>query len=320
MKLTFVPTLIRLAAAFVAVLLLTSQNVHAARKAKLPKGTYIVVNGAKLWFISEGSGDPLVIISGGPGVAHYLYPYFSKLGKNHRVIYLDSYGCGKSERAASPGLYTFQRHVDEIEGLRKALGYAKIDVFGHSYGGVVAQAVAIKYPSSVKRLILANTTYCAEMDQASLDHCNLLLKNHFPKVWNDLTSLRQRGVSPLSKEWGEVVGRIPDSFYYNADFSNNTQLLKEMTPEMWYTMYGQDADFTVGGEFKNFDFRPELQKLTMPVLIVAGRMDRIALPVWAEKYTDIIPHSRLVMFEKSGHNVFQEENAQMIDVIREFLK
>ena len=59
----------------------------------------------------------------------------------------------------SPSEYTFERDVEDIEGIRKALNLGQINVLGHSYGGMVAQAYALKYPDSVKRLILANTLF-----------------------------------------------------------------------------------------------------------------------------------------------------------------
>src|SRR5579863_3813774 len=63
-----------------------------------PKGDYITVNGARLWYESEGSGEALVLIAGGPGISHdYFHPYFSALQDSFRVIYFDAFGRGKSD-------------------------------------------------------------------------------------------------------------------------------------------------------------------------------------------------------------------------------
>jgi proline iminopeptidase len=130
-----------------------------------PKGDYVTVNGARLWYESEGSGEALVLISGGPGISHdYFDPYFSSLANSYRLIYFDALGRGKSDRAKNPSEYTLTRDVEDVEGLRKALGLGRISLLGHSYGGVVAQAYALRFPESLQRLILVDTLFSAEMN------------------------------------------------------------------------------------------------------------------------------------------------------------
>ncbi len=120
-----------------------------------PPGQYVNVNGKKIWYETEGEGEPLLLIPGGPGNSHtYFHPWFSALSKKFKIIYYDAFGRGKSERAKSPEEYTFKHDVEEVEGLRKALGFKKWDVLGHSYGGMVVQQYAIRYPNSVNKLIL----------------------------------------------------------------------------------------------------------------------------------------------------------------------
>lgn len=131
------------------------------------------MNGEKLWYESEGKGPPLVLISGGPGAPHDIFhPWFSVLADRYRVIYFDAFGRGKSDRARSPKEYTFDRDVEDLEGLRKALGLSKMAVLGFSYGGMVAQAYALKYPGRVSHLILADTLYSGEVWQKSNDRFN----------------------------------------------------------------------------------------------------------------------------------------------------
>jgi proline iminopeptidase len=112
-----------------------------------PRGTYAVVNGAKLWYEAEGQAEPLILISGGPGDSHAVFhPFFSRLADRYQVIYFDAFGVGKSDRAKSRNGYMFARHVEDLEGLRETLGVASVNVFGQSFGGMAGQAYAIKYP------------------------------------------------------------------------------------------------------------------------------------------------------------------------------
>lgn len=104
-----------------------------------------------------GHGDPLIIIPGGPGGAHPGYRVFDTLAKNNEIIYYDAFGRGKSDTAKDVKEYTLVRDIEDVEGLRKALHFEKLNVLGHSYGGLVAQGYALKYPEHVSHLILANT-------------------------------------------------------------------------------------------------------------------------------------------------------------------
>jgi proline iminopeptidase len=60
-------------------------------------GKYVTVNGAKLYVVLVGSGDPLIIIPGGPGGAHPGYRVFDSLAKDNEIIYYDAFGRGKSD-------------------------------------------------------------------------------------------------------------------------------------------------------------------------------------------------------------------------------
>lgn len=101
-------------------------------------GKYITVNGTKLWVVTVGKGDPLILISGGPGGAHPGLRRFDSLASKYMLIYFDAFGRGKSDTAKNVKEYTLERDIEDIEGLRTALHLDKINVLGHSYGGVVA--------------------------------------------------------------------------------------------------------------------------------------------------------------------------------------
>ena len=94
----------------------------------------------------------LFLISGGPGGAHVGLHSFDQLQDSCTLVFIDNFGRGKSDTAKDVKEYSISRDVDDIEGIRKALGYDKINILGHSYGSVVAQLYAIKYADHVKHL------------------------------------------------------------------------------------------------------------------------------------------------------------------------
>jgi proline iminopeptidase len=105
-------------------------------------GAYAQVNGAKLWYETEGQGEPLVLVAGGPGDSHSeFHPFFSRLAGRFRIIYFDALGVGRSDRAKSAKEYMFAREVEDLEGLCKALGLPQMNLLGHSLPPV-SQAAA----------------------------------------------------------------------------------------------------------------------------------------------------------------------------------
>jgi len=305
------------------VSLVTMAPKLAAQQIRHAAGAYDTVNGAKLWYESEGTGEPLILIAGGPGNSHVCFHnHFSVLADKFRVIYFDSFGRGKSDRAKSPSKYSLARDVDDVEGLRKALGLGKINLLGHSYGGIVAQAYALKYPSSLKRVILSCTLYNAEMWQANNDSSNHEIQQQYPEVWAKLMDLRARGLHSKDDEHRTLYGSVLTRLLFFYDASNAARLLHDplsFNNDVYYQIAGDDADFLIGGDISRVDFRTQLRGLLMPILIIAGRFDRIAIPRYSIRYKQYAPQADFVMFEKSGHYPYIEEAGSYFSTVREFL-
>jgi proline iminopeptidase len=285
-----------------------------------PEGKYLIINGAKLWVEIEGSGEPLLLIPGGPGDSHYFHPAFSTLANSFKVICFDAFGRGNSDKAKNPKEYSFNRDVEDIEGLRIALGFETINLLGHSYGGMVAQAYALKYPNRVKRLILANTLFSAEMWQANNDNCNYEIRNQYPEIWDSLMIVRSQGFHSKDKIHRKLYAEVPAGLFYFYDAAKAVILEYNSNPEVYYGIAGDDCDFLIGGDITNIDFRTDLKNLKMPMLILAGRFDRVALPRFSIQFKQYAPKAEFVMFEKSGHLPFVEEPDKFFKVLRDFLK
>jgi len=287
--------------------------------------SFVALSGGKIWYQIKGQGEPIVLIPGGPGSSHCVFvPWFDNLAVDFKVIYFDALGRGKSSRAKNKEEYSLQRDVDDLEGLRKALALTKWSVLGHSYGGVVAQAYALKYPDSVAKLILVDTLYDAEMWQANDDNSNYEFKNQFPERWDKLMAIRSQGHKSSSPEHIKAYD-IPLGLMFFYDASNASKLRQDMSNpldfnwDVYYQICGDDADFEIGGEIAKFDFKKDLNNLRMPVLIIAGRYDRVSIPWYAVKYKDYVPQAEFVMLEKSGHFPFVEEHIKFIELVSRFL-
>lgn len=73
-------------------------------------GKYYTVNGAKLWVVTVGKGNPLILISGGPGGSHRGLRAFDSLSikANVQLIYFDGFGRGKSDTAKEVKEYSLE--------------------------------------------------------------------------------------------------------------------------------------------------------------------------------------------------------------------
>jgi proline iminopeptidase len=89
--------------------------------------------------------------------------------------------------------------------------------------------------------------------------------------------------------------------------------------DLYFQIVGKDGDFTVANDMAKYDVTAQLKDLKMPILIVAGRYDRVSVPKFAVQYKKYCPQAQFVMFEKSGHNPMVEEPQKDFKIIREFL-
>lgn len=298
------------------------------------EGQYYTVNGAKLWVVTVGKGEPLILIAGGPGSAHVGLRRFDSLAKsNIQLIYFDAFGRGKSDTANDVREYTLQRDIEDIEGLRKAMHLTKISLLGHSYGSLVAQGYALKYGGNISHLIIANGFHSFVMWQENDDNSNHEIKTNYPEVWDTLMKLREAGAVSSDEKHQQIYGRVPYGFLYayNPEHFESKKVQPSQTAspakrypnsfnsKLYYQMVGKDGDFIVGNDIGNFDFRKDLKILKMPILIIAGRYDRVAVPWMQVKYKEYCPQAQFIMFEHSGHNPQVEEPEREFPIIADFL-
>ncbi len=229
-----------------------------------PPGRLVDLGDTQLWIETEGEGEPLLLLSGGPASSHLVFhPYFSELN-DHQVIYVDYRGRGRSAPVADPSEVTFIGDVADIAALIRALGLGAVNVYGFSYGGMVAQALALDHPDLVKRLILANTLHSPEMWQKNHENINREIEMQYPEVWEQILALRSEGVrstDPRVQDLYRVHSKLIR--FYNPD--NAARLLSEpgsKNAELYPVFVGDDVEFFIGGEVAKLpDFRPRLEEL-----------------------------------------------------------
>jgi proline iminopeptidase len=113
---------------------------------------------------------------------------------------------------------------------------------------------------------------------------------------------------------------VPLGLFYFHDASKAKLLPKvDSNQDVYYAIAGDDADFAIGGDIAGLDFRADLRRLKMPILVLAGRFDRVSIPRYAIEYKRYLPQAQFVIMEHSGHFSFIEEPDETESVLGEFL-
>ena len=290
---------------------------------------FVDAHGVLIYYWEIGRGTPLMVVHGGPGASHdYFLPYLLPLARHNRLIFIDERGSGKSEKLDDVSQYTVENMVEDCEAVRQALGLGKISLLGHSYGGVVAQAYALKYQKSLSHLILGSTFASTR----ELNDALAKMKAAMPSDDREkLDSLEKAGL--FGKGLPYERGRYPDEYaklawgigYFpylyqrhpnpNADpLADNTSTAWDLYREMW----GSHGEFIVDGNLKSVEYVDRLATIKVPTLIIAGDHDE-SDPVMSKEMHDKIAGSKLVVLPQSGHMTFVDQPNIFIKTVSDFV-
>jgi proline iminopeptidase len=268
--------------------------------------------GAKIYYetLGGGSGTPLIVVNGGPGFDHmYLHvsDVWSTLAKNRAVTMYDQRGNGRSEALKPNQSCTLADQIADLDALRAHLGYEKMDLLGHSWGGYLVMAYTARHPERVRRLIIC--------DSAA------------PK-WRDTVFLFDQ-VFPEGRERQDAFD-FADTL---GDDDAHKKGLAEYLSWLCYSPEKRDAFLAKASTFKEtkdvnqkvnadlarFDLNPEIKKFRMPVLVLTGRYDMNVAPQTAWRIHQAIAGSQWAVFERSGHLPWYEEPEAFAGVVMPFL-
>lgn len=283
---------------------------------------YAKIRGTEIYFDIDGmqvkfdgkkleERPVLFLLHGGPGGDHLRYKvHTSGLADVAQLVFIDHRGCGRSKKT-NPKEYTLENNIEDIEALRQHLGLKKICILGGSYGGMVAQGYAIRYPQNVDKLILAVTT-------PSYRFLERARKN-----------LRDRG-TPQQIKVAEALldGKLNsskklDNFFtlMESMYSMKAKKTKKPIYGKSHTAWSHEAlNAGFGGFLNSFDFIPQLKKIKAPTLVLAGDQDWICDPEESKIIAKHIPNAKLKIFKNCGHAIANDANKEYLQSIRKFLK
>ncbi|MBF2066133.1 MAG: alpha/beta hydrolase [Calothrix sp. C42_A2020_038] len=117
---------------------------------------YIITNGVRLHYVTEGEGPLMVMLHGFPEFWYSWRYQIPEFAPDYKVVALDLRGYNDSDKPKAQSAYAMDELVKDIEGVVKGLGYEKCILVGHDWGGAIAWNFAYTYPVMVEKLIVLN--------------------------------------------------------------------------------------------------------------------------------------------------------------------
>jgi pimeloyl-ACP methyl ester carboxylesterase len=253
----------------------------------------VVIDNQAVHYEVFGRGRPVLFLHGWLGSWRYWFPTMEVVAEHFRTYSFDFWGFGDSRRKLTQE--SIQNYSDQVIRFLDALGIDRVQLVGHSMGGMVALKTAITYPDRIQRV----ATVGAPIDGDSL---SWLLKLTDRPLFADLFAgqpwLRRRLFRFFLGETSDpAVSEVIDDSVKSSALS-----MRRAVSSMWRT-----------------DLRPELSRLRVPALIVHGGRDDIVNPNQADLF-DNVPSAEVVLMPRSRHFPFLDEATLYNDVLLRFLK
>lgn len=276
------------------------------------------INGDLLYFDIENPGlvpgkdnmhelPAMIILHGGPGYDHTPYQsFFSALRETVQIIYLDHHGNGRSA-PGSPASWNFDRWTSDINEFCKILHIDRPIIFGHSFGSMVALEYAIRYPDSLRQLILCNVIPKFEIDEIANSFYKLggdQAKQAFINFCANATDEAKKQYALFCAPHYGVQKIDEQSIFYNR------LKLKMDILTYFYTDI-----------IKSFDCLNRIDTIKAPTMILTGEKD----PIASVKNADLVAQRlgkkcyRHVVVPDTSHNLIWEKTEVIMTNIKEFI-
>jgi pimeloyl-ACP methyl ester carboxylesterase len=293
------------AAAGVVAALLNRWLARRAERRNPPIGRFITVKGVRLHYVDRGAGIPLVLLHGNGSMIEDFKSsgLLDQAAKKYRVIAFDRPGFGHSERPRGI-VWSPQAQAHLIAAALMEIGVSKPIVLGHSWGTLVAVALALQYPREVRALILASGYYFpgARTDVVISSPAALPVIGNV--LSHTISPLLSRLIWPLLLRKIFGPSSVPDKFVgFPEEMAVRPGQLRAAAAESALMIPAART------------LRNRYRLLEMPVIIVAGAQDQFIESDHSRKLHREIPDSILRLIPSNGHMVHQTATSEVLTAI-----
>ncbi|PRZ39681.1 pimeloyl-ACP methyl ester carboxylesterase [Antricoccus suffuscus] len=264
-------------------------NRQAVGSGPAPITRHLETNGLKVAYVEVGAGDPLILIHGAESDRHQFARLQKYLGHDCRSISYDQRDSGATTSPPEP--FTMTDLAADVVHLMDALGIDRAHVLGTSYGGMIAQHVALDYPDRLASLILVSTTPTTSVRTPESERLVAMSAEERSEAFIDLL------VTPEGRASPEVAAQ-------------SRRALAPRTPEQTARRRAAAA---------NHETRNLLNSIEVPTLVIHGSDDRVTPVSWAELLAEQITHAQLRTIKGARHGLTTEFPEKIADYVRQFI-
>ena len=254
------------------------------------------LNGIKVYFERSGKGPRLLFLNGSGATLASSEQLINVFRSQFDVVAHDQRGLGQTEIPLGP--YSMADYAADAIALLDHVGWASCRVVGVSFGGMVAQELAVTVPERVERLALICTSP-GGTHHASYPLHELTELPAAERAAIALTLLDRR----FDRTWLDEHPRdraLADAMAARRDGDKSTEQLRGEREQL-------DAR-------RLHDVGDRLGRITSPTFVAAGRFDGIAPPENGEAIARAIAHAELRVYE-GGHAFFAQDRRALPDVL-----
>jgi proline iminopeptidase len=282
----------------------------------------------ELYYRIAGSGpDTLVVLHGGPGLNFdYLAPDLEPLAESHTLIFYDQRGSARSTLITDSSLVHIDKHIEDIEAVRRHFGLQNMFLLGHSWGAGLAARYALKYPDHLSGVILVGA-----MAPRYEPHWARFRQNR--SAWMDdeirsrhLERVAERNAATDPAEYQRLcreVARVSFAgmFHDPHDPENFNRMRGDycspaLSPEMRES--SRLVNTLTWRSIENWNWLDDFHETDVPVLVLHGKSDPMPLES-AREWAEAIPNARFAVIENAGHKPYIERPEEFFRTVTEFL-
>jgi len=272
---------------------------------------FVEVNGQKIHYVDEGSGETLLCVHGNPTWSFAWRNVVRKLSDRYRVIAIDHLGCGLSSKP--PGQhYSLAGHIANLQSLVTQLDLNQITLFAHDWGGAIGMGTAGKMPERFSRFALFNTAaFRSQRIPLRIAVCRIPFFGTF--ALRGLNAFSRAALTMAVEQHDRMTAAVKRGYLapYNS-WTNRAAVdafVKDIPLRSSHPSWQTLVDVEAGLE----------QFTDHPMLLVWGERDWCFTTKFLDEFEQRFPKAETLRIADGGHYVFEDSHEVFLPRVEEFL-